>query len=101
MGKLALSMQNKSRDSFLSDTKKNLKDCMAITLRSGRELQKRKEDEKIITEKEGKEETGKENEYMTGPDPDTLPGFPGWSRLVEFHCKIPRECTKGSHLKEK
>ena len=38
---------------------------------------------------------------LTGPDPDTPPGFPGWSRLVEFHCTIPRECTKGPHLKEK
>ena len=36
---------------------------------------------------------------VTGPDPDTPPGFPGWSRLVEFHCTIPRECTKGPHLK--
>ena len=38
---------------------------------------------------------------VTGPDPDTLPGYPGWSRLVESHCTIPRECTKGPHLKEK
>ena len=38
---------------------------------------------------------------LTGPDPDTPPGFPGWSRLVEFHCTIPREYTKGPHLKEK
>ena len=37
---------------------------------------------------------------VTGPDPDTPPGFPGWSRLVEFHCTIPRECIKGTHLKE-
>ena len=37
---------------------------------------------------------------LTGPDPDTPPGFHGWSRLVEFHCTIPRECTKGPHLKE-
>ena len=42
-GQLALSMQNQSKDSFPSDTKKNLKDCMAITLRSGKELHKRKE----------------------------------------------------------
>ena len=35
---LALTMQNQSRDAFLSDTKKNPKECMAITLRSGREL---------------------------------------------------------------
>ena len=38
---------------------------------------------------------------VTGPDPDTPPGFLGWSRLVEFHCTIPRECTRGPHLKEK
>ena len=38
---------------------------------------------------------------MTGPDPNTPPGVPGWSRLVEFHCTIPRECKKGPHLKEK
>ena len=31
---------------------------------------------------------------VTGPNPDTPPGFPGWSRLVEFQCTIPRECTK-------
>ena len=37
---------------------------------------------------------------MIGPDPDTPPGFPGWSCLVEFQCKIPTECTKGPHLKE-
>ena len=40
-------------------------------------------------------------ECLTGPDLDTLLGFPGWSRLVKFHCTIPRECTKGPHLKEK
>ena len=62
VGQLALSMQNKSRDSFPSDTKKDPKDCMAITLRSGRGIQKRKEDdEKIIAEKEGEEEIGKES----------------------------------------
>ena len=35
---LALSMENQSRDSFPSDTKKNPKDSMEITLRNGREL---------------------------------------------------------------
>ena len=38
MGQLAQTLQNQSRDSFPSDTKKNLKDYMAITLRSGQEL---------------------------------------------------------------
>ena len=31
-------MQNQSRDSFPSDTKKNPKDCMPVTLRSGNDL---------------------------------------------------------------
>ena len=38
VGQLALSMQNQSRDSFPSDTKNNPKDCMKVTLRSGKEL---------------------------------------------------------------
>ena len=59
MGQLALSMQNQSKDSFPSDIKKNPKDCMEITLRSGRELQKRKEAGNEMTEKE---ETRKESE---------------------------------------
>ena len=41
VGQLALNMHNQSRDSLPSDTKKNPKDYMAITLRSGRELKKR------------------------------------------------------------
>ena len=38
VGKSTMDMQNQSKDSFPSDTKKNPKDCIAITLRSGREL---------------------------------------------------------------
>ena len=41
VGQLALAMQNQSRDSFLSDTKKTPKDCIAVTLRSGKELQEK------------------------------------------------------------
>ena len=52
-------MQNQSRDSFSSDTKKNLKDCMAITLKSGIELQKRGEEETKLTEKGKQAKTGK------------------------------------------
>ena len=65
LGHLGLSMQNQSRDSFLSDTKKNPKDNMAITLRSGRGLQKRKKEEEKeneITKKKDKEEIGKESQ---------------------------------------
>ena len=46
MGQLAQTLKNQSRDSFPSNTKKNPKDCMAITLRSGKELQVKKEVEK-------------------------------------------------------
>ena len=42
VGQLALTMQNQSKDVFLSDTKKNPKDCMAVTLRSGRGLEERR-----------------------------------------------------------
>ena len=48
VGQLALNMQNWSRDSFPSDTKKNPKDCMTITF-SGKELQGRNEVEKTQT----------------------------------------------------
>ena len=42
VGQLALNMQNQFRDSFPSDTKKNPKYCMVITLKSGRKLKKKK-----------------------------------------------------------
>ena len=48
VGQLPLNMQNWSRDSFHSDTKKNPKDYMTITL-SGKELQGRNEVEKTQT----------------------------------------------------
>ena len=44
-------MQNQPRDSFLSNSK-NPKDYMAITLKGGRELQKKEEDEVRLTGKE-------------------------------------------------
>ena len=56
-------MQNQYRDSFPSDTKKNPKDCMEITLKSDRELQKRKEDEKRMFEKEKQAETKEETSW--------------------------------------
>ena len=51
-------MQNQSKDAFPSDTKKNPKDCMVVTLRSGRELESIKQDKHKKTEKTEKEETG-------------------------------------------
>ena len=45
VGQLALAMQNQSKDAFPGDTK-NPKDCMAVTLRSGRELEERRNEKK-------------------------------------------------------
>ena len=51
VGQLALGMQNLPKDAFPSDTRKNPKDDMAITLRSGRELEKKGVEKKDIEEK--------------------------------------------------
>ena len=46
IGQLALNLQNQMKDAFPSDTKKNPKDCMAVKLRSGKDLdEKTKKDE--------------------------------------------------------
>ena len=58
-------MQNQSKDAFPSDTKKNHKDYMVVTLRSGREIESRKEEKKKKTEKEDKEESGKETKLSS------------------------------------
>ena len=41
IGQLALNLQNQMKDAFPSDTKKNLKDCMAVQLRSGKDLEEK------------------------------------------------------------
>ena len=42
VGQLALNMPNQSKGTFRSDTQKNPKDCMAIQLRSGKDLSNNK-----------------------------------------------------------
>ena len=59
VGQLALTMQNQSKDSFPSDTRKDPRDCMEVTLRSGRELEEIKV-EKKDTEEENYAEIGEE-----------------------------------------
>ena len=61
VGQLALTLQNKTKDAFPSDTQKNPRDCMAIQLRSGKELSSSKAKKKEKTEQEEEEETGREN----------------------------------------
>ena len=38
VGQMALNMQNQNKGGFPSGTQKNLKDCIAIQLRSGKEV---------------------------------------------------------------
>ena len=38
VGHLTLTLQNLNKNAFPSDTQKNPKDCMAVQLRSGREM---------------------------------------------------------------
>ena len=55
-------MPNQSKGAFPSDTQKNPKDCMAVQLRSGKEVgNNSKKERKEETEKE-QEENGKEGE---------------------------------------
>ena len=88
-GQLAHSMKESSSRSFPSDTKNNTKECMAITLRSEKEIgdSKEVENEKIENEKEkvkvGQKEKKKEKDKFTSrrilfPDnpPLIVPPFP-------------------------
>ena len=52
VGQLALTLQSQKKDAFPSDTRKNPKDCMAVQLRSGKELEEIK----------GKNDSNKEEE---------------------------------------
>ena len=45
-------MQNQSKDYFPSDTRKNSRDCMAVALRSDKELEERKKEKKDIEEEQ-------------------------------------------------
>ena len=51
IGQLALNMHNQSKDSVPSDTRKDPRECMAVLLRSGRELDERRFEKKDTKEK--------------------------------------------------
>ena len=54
-------MQKEPKDSFPSDTRQNPKDYMAVTLRSGRELDERRVESKN-NEEEKQDDIGEEHE---------------------------------------
>ena len=55
IGQLALNLQNQMKDAFPSDTKKNPKDCMAVQLRSGKDLEEKNEKDEGSKGEEGPE----------------------------------------------
>ena len=64
---LALSMPNQSKGTFPSDTQKNPKDCMAVQLRSGKEVGN-------YSKKERKEETDAEQKETEKEGEKSIPG---------------------------
>ena len=58
-------MPNQSKGTFPSDTQKNPKDCMAIQLRSGKEVGNNRRKERKEKAEAEQEETGKEGEKST------------------------------------
>ena len=53
VGQLASTLQNQTKDAFPSDTQKNPRDCMAVQLRSGKEVNSSRAEKK---EKSAQEE---------------------------------------------
>ena len=71
VGQLALTLQSQRKEAFPSDTKKNPKDCMAVQLRSGKELEMMKEKNDSSKEKEipeNEEELEKKKERVDRKD---------------------------------
>ena len=61
VGQLSSTFQNHTKDAFPSDTQKNPRDCMAVQLRSGKELSSSRAENKEKTEQEEEKETGRES----------------------------------------
>ena len=93
IGKLALTLQNQIKDAFPSDTKKNPKDCLAVQLRSGKELEKEKSDKDEgnkgegslgnaeSLEKERKKEQQQQEERSKKKAQNSMPAVPFPQRL--------------------
>ena len=75
VGQLAQTLQSQKKDAFLSDTKKNPKDYMAVQLRSGKELEVMKEKNDSSTEKESPEKEEELEKKKKGVDRKNIQGF--------------------------
>ena len=74
VGQLALTLQSQKKDAFPSDTKKNPKDCMAVQLRSGKELEMMKEKNDSSTEKGSPEKEKELKKKKEGVDRKDIQG---------------------------
>ena len=97
VGKLALNMPNQSKGTFPSDTQKNPKDCMAIQLRSGKDLSSNKKTERKEETEAEKEETKKEEqknsqiEQLKGSnDHKKKEGVPAYTPAVPFPQRLQK-----------
>ena len=97
LGQLALNMPNQSKGTFPSDTQKNPKDCMAIQLRSGKDLssnKKTEEKEETEVEKEEtekKEEKNNQLEQLKGSNNQKKKeGLPAYTPAVPFPQKLQK-----------
>ena len=61
VGQLASTLHNKNKDAFPGDTQKNPRDCMAVHLRSGKELSNNRTEMKEKIDQEKDEETRRKN----------------------------------------
>ena len=94
---MALNMPNQSKGTFPSDTQKNPKDCMAIQLRSEKDLSSNKKtEEKEETEAE-KEETEKKEEKNSqlehlkeSNDQKKKEGVPAYTPAVPFPQRLQK-----------
>ena len=91
VGQLALNMPNQNKGTFPSDTQKNPKDCMAIQLRSGKDLSSNKKiegEEETKAEKEKTEEKEEKNSRLDqlkgSNDQKRKEGVPAYTPAVPF-----------------
>ena len=94
---LALNIPNQSKGTFPSDTQKNPKDCMAIQLRSGKDLSSNKRTEMKEETKTEIEETKKEGEKSTqieqpkgSNDQKKKEGVPAYTPSVSFPQRLQK-----------
>ena len=97
VGQLALNMPNQSKGTFPSDNQKNPKDCMAIQLRSGKDLSSNKRTERKEETEVKKEEIEKEGEKNTqieqptgSNDQKKKEGVPAYTPSVPFPQRLQR-----------